>query len=188
MATGLLKEVIREFIRRRNRLKASERMAEALAIHVAGMMISAEQRRRPPSSFEERMRMLAEEKEKESEKQKKVIVMILCLIDKCGLSHFCWHACVYNVDCNYPGLIGAYFMVWQIQWAFALMIKGLKNLWITICGGYAHVIALALLHNMTERRVEAAWRWDWGAEAQTEREGGSCSTCQEGLEWDITRY
>ena len=115
MATGLLKEVIREFIRRRNRLKASERMAEALAIHVAGMMISAEQRRRPPSSFEERMRMLAEEKEKESEKQKKVIVMTLCLIDKCGLSHFCWHACVYNVDCNYPGLIGAYFMVWQIQ-------------------------------------------------------------------------
>jgi len=69
MATGLLKEVIREFIRRRNRLKASERMAEALAIHVAGMMISAEQRRRSPSSFEERMRML--EKEKESEKQKK---------------------------------------------------------------------------------------------------------------------
>jgi len=74
MATGLLKEVIREFIRRRNRLKASERVAEALAMHVAGMMISAEQQRRSRSGFEERMRTLAEakEKEKESEKMKKV--------------------------------------------------------------------------------------------------------------------
>jgi len=104
MVTGLLKEVIREFIRRRNRLKASERMAEALAIHVAGMMISAEQRRRSPSSFEERMRMLAEEKE--SEKQKKVIVMTLCLIDKCGLSYFCWHACVYNRALEWAKLHG----------------------------------------------------------------------------------
>jgi len=72
MATGILKEVIREFIRRRNRLKVAERMAEALAMQVAGMMISAEQQRRSRSTFEERMRTLAETKTKESEKQKKV--------------------------------------------------------------------------------------------------------------------
>ena len=72
MATGILKEVIREFIRRRNRLKVAERMAEALAMQVAGMMISAEQQRRSRSTFEERMRALAETKTKESEKQKKV--------------------------------------------------------------------------------------------------------------------
>ena len=71
-ATGILKEVIREFIRRRNRLKVAERMAEALAMQVAGMMISAEQQRRSRSTFEERMRTLAESKAKESEKQKKV--------------------------------------------------------------------------------------------------------------------